>query len=63
MTKEEGDVDMLHSWIEVGGHPACPEEEAKRLLAEVNKFLCPFPFHLPLYPLFAYLLPILPSQS
>ena len=42
-TKEEEDVDVLHSWMEVGGHPACPEEEAKGLLAEVNAFPCFFP--------------------
>ena len=40
MTKEEEDVDVLCSWMEVGGHPAHPEEEAKGLLAEVNAFLC-----------------------
>ena len=37
-------MDVLHSWMEVGGHPACPEEEAKGLLAEVNAFLCFFSF-------------------
>ena len=41
-------MDVLNSWMEVGGHPAHPEEEAKGLLAEVNVFLCFFPFHLPL---------------
>ena len=35
-TKEEGDIDVLWSWMEVGGLPACPEEEAEGLLAEVN---------------------------
>ena len=40
MTIEEEDMDVLHSWMEVGGHPAHPEEEAKGLLAEVNAFLC-----------------------
>ena len=44
MTKEEEDVDVLLSWMEVGGHPACPAEEAKGLLAEVNAFLCFFSF-------------------
>ena len=39
-TKEEEDVDVLQSWIEVGGLPAHPEEEAKGLLAEVNSFPC-----------------------
>ena len=65
MTKEEEDVDILHSWIEVGGQPALPEGEAQGLLAEVSKFPCLLPFHLPLsIPCFlSYLLPILPSQS
>ena len=39
-TKEEEDVDVLQSWMEVGGLPAHPEEEAKGLLAEVNSFPC-----------------------
>ena len=65
MTKEEEDVDILCRWIEVGGQPALPEGEAQGLLAEVSKFPCLFPFHLPLsIPCFlSYLLPILPSQS
>ena len=56
MTKEDEDVDVLCSWMEVGGHPACPGEEAKGLLAEVNAFLCFFSFtflSLPLICLFA----------
>ena len=63
MTKEEEDVDVLRSSMEVGGIPAHPEEEAKGLLAEVNAFLCFFLSPSSLYLLFAYLLPILPSQS
>ena len=39
-TKEEKDVNVLQSWMEVGDLPACPEEEAKGLLAEVNSFPC-----------------------
>ena len=35
-TKEEEDVDILWSWMEVGGLLAHPEEEVKGLLAEVN---------------------------
>ena len=35
-TKEEEDIDVLRSWMEVGHLPACPEEEAKGLLTEVN---------------------------
>ena len=61
MTKEEEDVDLLCSWMEVGGHPPHPEEEAKGLLAEIDAFPCFFPFHLP--PFISYLLLILPSQS
>ena len=34
-TQEEEDIDVIRSWVEVGGHPACQEEEAKELLAEV----------------------------
>ena len=49
-TKEEEDVDILQSLMEVGGLPAHPEEEAKGVLAEVNSspvfslaaFLSPF---------------------
>ena len=48
MTREEEDVDILHSWIEVGGQPALPEGEAQGLLAEVSKFPRLFAFHLPL---------------
>ena len=39
-TKEEEDVDVLQSWMEVGGLPAHPEEVVKGLLAEVNSFPC-----------------------
>ena len=35
-TKEEEDVKVMWSWMEVGGCPAHPEEEAKGLLAEVS---------------------------
>ena len=37
--QEEEDIDMIRSWVEVGGHPACQEEEAKELLAEVKHIL------------------------
>ena len=40
VTKEEEDIDVLHSWMEVRGFPAYPEEEAKGLLAEINSFPC-----------------------
>ena len=38
MTKEEEDINILHSWMEKGGQPALPEGEAQGLLAEVSKF-------------------------
>ena len=63
-TQEEEDIDVIRSWMEVGGHSACPDEEAKGLLLEVNAFLCFLSFlSCSLYLSFAYLLPILPSQS
>ena len=31
-------MDVIRSWMEVGGHPARPDEEAKGLLSEVNAF-------------------------
>ena len=55
MTKEEEDIDILHSWIEVGGQPALPEREAQELLVEVSKF--PLPSSLSsssFYPLFSF---------
>ena len=36
LTKEEEDVEEMQSWMEVGGCPAHPEEEAKGLLKEVS---------------------------
>ena len=35
-TKEEEDIDMLHSWIQVGGLPAQLEKEALGLLLEMG---------------------------
>ena len=40
LTREEEDLDIIRSWVEVGGHPARQEGEAKELLAEVNIFPC-----------------------
>ena len=34
--QEEEDIDVIRSWVKVGGHPAHQEEEAKELLAEVK---------------------------
>ena len=57
MTKEEEDVNILHSWIEVGGQPALPEGEAQGLLAEVSKFPCLFSISASsFYPLFSFLI-------
>ena len=36
VTKEEEEVDVVHSWMEAGGFPAHPGEEAKGLLAEAS---------------------------
>ena len=49
LTKEEEEVEVLHSWVEAGGFPAHPKEKAKELLAEVSSFPCflilPSPHH------------------
>ena len=34
--QEEEDIDIIRSWVEVGGHPAHQEEDAKDLLTEVK---------------------------
>ena len=47
VTKEDEEVDVVHSWMEAGDFPAHPEEEAKGLLAEASS-LPIFPFCLPL---------------
>ena len=36
LTKEERDIDTLWSWVQVGGFPAQPKEEAWGLLVEVS---------------------------
>ena len=36
LTREEEDIDIIRSWVEVGGHPAQQEGEAKELLLEVK---------------------------
>ena len=40
LSKEE-EVEVMRSWVEVGGFPAQPEEEAQGLLSEASSFLCP----------------------
>ena len=37
-TKEEEDIEVMQSYMEVGGLPAHPEEEAKGLFAKVSSF-------------------------
>ena len=54
LTQEEEDIDTIRSWVEVGGHPACQEGEAKELLTEV-KYI---PLSLSLSFLLTCLLPI-----
>ena len=46
LMKEEEEVEVMWSWVEAGGFPACPEEEVKEFLAEVSSFSCfsSFPF-------------------
>ena len=46
LSKEEEEVEVMRHWVEVGGFPAQPEEEAKGLLSEASLFPCP-PFFLP----------------
>ena len=47
LSKEEEEVEVMRSWVEVGGFAAQPEEEAKGLLSEASLSPCP-PFSLPL---------------
>ena len=46
LSKEEEEVEVMRSWVQVGGFAAQQEEEAKRLLSEVGSSSCP-PFSLP----------------
>ena len=41
LSKEEEEVEVMRSWIEVGGFLAQQEEEAKGLLSEVGLSSCP----------------------
>ena len=43
LSKEEEEVEVMRSWVEVGGFPAQPEEEAKGLLSEASS--CPLVPH------------------
>ena len=52
--QEEEDIDIIRSWVEVGGHPAHQEGEVKELLTEV-KYI---PMSLSLSFLLTCLLPI-----
>ena len=53
-TQEEEDIDVIRSWVEVGGHPAHQEGEAKELLSEVNHVPISLSFHLLLTCLLPY---------
>ena len=57
-TKEEEEVEVIWNWVEAGGHPAHPEEEAKELLAEVSSFswfsIFPISLHLVIGTEFCY---------
>ena len=45
-SKEEEEVEVMRSWMEVGGFPAQQEEEGKGFLSEVGLSSCP-PLSLP----------------
>ena len=47
LSKEEEEVEVMRSWVEVGCFPAQQEEEAKGLLSEVG-LSSSLPFSLPL---------------
>ena len=57
-TKEEEEVRIVHSWMEVGGFPVLPEEEAWGLLQGVGSLFLPdtymtvFPHCSPFIPYF-----------
>ena len=36
LTREEEDIEVMQSWMEVGGMPAHPEEEAKGLFGKAS---------------------------
>ena len=59
LTKEEEEIEVMQSWVELGGFPAWPEEEAKGLLAEASLSPCP-PFSLPLSTLYRWV-PLKPN--
>ena len=42
-TKEEQKLGVVQSWMEMGGLPALPEEEAQGLLCEVSLLFFNFP--------------------
>ena len=61
LTQEEEDIDVIRSWVEVGGHPARQEGEAKELLSEVSHIpiFLSFPFSF----FFFFLICLLPTPS
>ena len=42
MPKKEEEVEVLRSWVEAGGFPARPEEEAKSVMMEVSPPSCAY---------------------
>ena len=58
-TQEEQDIDIIRSWVEVGGCPTPQEEDAKELLTEVRYIPISFSLCFPL----TYLLPFSPTIS
>ena len=55
--QEEEDIDVIRSWVEVGGHPAHHKEDAKELLTEVKHIPMSSSFFFFFFSL-TYLLPI-----
>ena len=53
ITQEEEDIDVIRSWVEVGGHPACQEGEAKSYYQRlvISPYFSPslFPFFFDLF--------------
>ena len=48
-TKEKSDIEMLCSWMEMGGLPARPENKAWGLLLEVSFYFLPLSFYVAFY--------------
>ena len=46
-TKEEHELGIIHSWMQVGAFPVLPEEETQGLLWEVGFSSCLIPIWFP----------------